>query len=138
MERLPEEVKSKWVAALRSGEWQQGTGELNDGFGGFCCLGVLAEVLEPGVTKEGGQLHDMCTLHEVHSDEYGYETSFVKRHKLRALFTANLELKAMADKHRSKEANEVADASIDTSLMCLNDDGRFSFKKLADLIEEYL
>ena len=36
-----------WVAALRSGEYQQGTGYLNSG--DFCCLGVLCEVL--GVAK---------------------------------------------------------------------------------------
>src|SRR5688572_11113721 len=31
-----------WVEALRSGKYEQGTGQLANGDGGFCCLGVLA------------------------------------------------------------------------------------------------
>jgi hypothetical protein len=37
------EIKQKWIDALRSGDYQQGTGRLrsNDG---FCCLGVLCDL----------------------------------------------------------------------------------------------
>jgi hypothetical protein len=35
-------LKDKWVAALRSGKYEQGRGALNHN--GFCCLGVLCEV----------------------------------------------------------------------------------------------
>lgn len=39
------EIKAKWIAALRSGEYKQGTGRLYDDLTGrFCCLGVLCEV----------------------------------------------------------------------------------------------
>jgi hypothetical protein len=39
------EVKAKWVAALRSGKYRQGDQHvLNDGKGGFCCLGVLCDL----------------------------------------------------------------------------------------------
>jgi hypothetical protein len=40
------EVKAKWLAALRSGEYRQGKHALNTGGpeGQFCCLGVLCEV----------------------------------------------------------------------------------------------
>ncbi len=41
------EQKQQWVAALRSGEWQQGMGTLHNEFDGkttHCCLGV-ADVL---------------------------------------------------------------------------------------------
>lgn len=41
---LKPEVKSLWVAALRSGKYRQGRGVLNSD-GKFCCLGVLCEVL---------------------------------------------------------------------------------------------
>lgn len=34
------ELKAKWVAALRSGEYQQIKGKLHDGKG-YCCMGVL-------------------------------------------------------------------------------------------------
>lgn len=38
------EIKTKWVAALRSGKYQQCTAQLKDS-GSYCCLGVLAEEL---------------------------------------------------------------------------------------------
>lgn len=36
-------IKAKWVAALRSGEYKQGMGNLRDA-GYFCCLGVLSDL----------------------------------------------------------------------------------------------
>jgi len=40
---MNEIVKAKWVAALRSGEFQQCKGTLRKG-DSFCCLGVLSEL----------------------------------------------------------------------------------------------
>jgi hypothetical protein len=37
------ELKSKWLAALRSGKYEQGHGALNSN-GKMCCLGVLCDV----------------------------------------------------------------------------------------------
>ena len=34
----------EWVAALRSGEYKQGKGQLKDNGGRYCCLGVEAEI----------------------------------------------------------------------------------------------
>lgn len=51
--KLKPEVKEKWTAALRSGDYKQGIGQLKrTNYSGvksepsFCCLGVLCEVLE--------------------------------------------------------------------------------------------
>lgn len=39
------ELKAKWLVALRSGEYQQGRGQLWDKHTNkFCCLGVLAKI----------------------------------------------------------------------------------------------
>lgn len=38
------EVRAKWTAALRSGEYEQGTGTLRDANDRYCCLGVLCDV----------------------------------------------------------------------------------------------
>ena len=38
------DVKKKWVAALRSGEYRQGTGRLRSKDDRFCCLGVLCDL----------------------------------------------------------------------------------------------
>jgi hypothetical protein len=40
------EVKSEWLRALRSGDYQQGKATLR-GPNGFCCLGVLCDVVNP-------------------------------------------------------------------------------------------
>lgn len=48
------EIKAQWVAALRSGEYEQGTGRLHRG-DTFCCLGVLCDLAikagAPGVEE---------------------------------------------------------------------------------------
>jgi hypothetical protein len=41
--RMNPEVKAKWVAALRSGEYRQGRERLRTG-DAFCCFGVLCNV----------------------------------------------------------------------------------------------
>ena len=41
------ELKAKWVAALRSGEYKQGQHVLRNSLDHFCCLGVLADIHSP-------------------------------------------------------------------------------------------
>ena len=41
--KLKPEIKEKWVAALRSGEYKQTRGYLSNS-NGFCCLGVLCDL----------------------------------------------------------------------------------------------
>jgi hypothetical protein len=45
------EIKKLWVAALRSGEYQQGTGRCMNNATGWCCLGVLSDLH----AKENGE-----------------------------------------------------------------------------------
>lgn len=40
-------TKQKWVKALRSGEYKQGTGQLRNSKAEYCCLGVLCDLVEP-------------------------------------------------------------------------------------------
>jgi hypothetical protein len=40
---MNQEIKAQWVAALRSGSYQQTRAYLNDARG-FCCLGVLCDI----------------------------------------------------------------------------------------------
>lgn len=42
---LTKEQKATWVAALRSGDYEQCRGELKNREGAYCCLGVAHEVL---------------------------------------------------------------------------------------------
>ena len=45
----------KWIAALRSGEFKQGRGQLLTNYGGYCCLGVACEVYR---RENGGEWID--------------------------------------------------------------------------------
>jgi hypothetical protein len=45
-------LKSKWVEALRSGDFKQGTGQFESD-GKFCCLGVLCIVAGEPTTSDG-------------------------------------------------------------------------------------
>ena len=42
--KLPPEFKAAWVAALRSGKYQQATEVLKNPDGHFCCLGVALDL----------------------------------------------------------------------------------------------
>lgn len=50
------EIKKRWVAALRSGEYEQGKGRLVTEDGKFCCLGVLCDLaVGDGVVTHAGE-----------------------------------------------------------------------------------
>lgn len=40
----PKEARELWIAALRSGDWEQGQGQLSTMEGEYCCLGVATEL----------------------------------------------------------------------------------------------
>lgn len=43
---MDQELKTKWIAALRSGDYKQGVSKLCSSSNQYCCLGVLCEVAE--------------------------------------------------------------------------------------------
>ena len=43
---MDQELKNKWVTALRSGDYVQGSGIMRDRHNKFCCLGVLADICD--------------------------------------------------------------------------------------------
>lgn len=49
---MPEELKNKWVKALRSGMYEQGRKALKTKDGKYCCLGVLQMVCTGRVQTE--------------------------------------------------------------------------------------
>ena len=58
------DIKTKWVAALRSGQYKQIGGELCNETG-FCCLGVLCEISK---LETGFGIPD--NLDETHGDDH--------------------------------------------------------------------
>ena len=70
---MKSEVKSKWTAALRSGDYKQAKKALRTVDNRFCCLGVLCEILAPGNWRrhfdDDGWDHDGCE--SLPSDDIG-------------------------------------------------------------------
>lgn len=48
---MREDIKDRWVTALRSGEYKQSKGGLRDA-NGFCCLGVLCDIAKADLGLE--------------------------------------------------------------------------------------
>jgi hypothetical protein len=102
------DIKAKWVAALRSGEYKQGTGSLRNSQNEYCCLGVLCEV-----AVEEGLIPPATLLGE--GDYYGYNEhiSFLPSSLSKGF---NL--------HQTHD------------LIRLNDEEKWSFANIADYIEK--
>jgi hypothetical protein len=115
---MKDDVKKKWVAALRSGKYKQGCGALrrNDE---YCCLGVLCDVYR----KETGKRWVRQKGHEefaIHQSTGGLPT---RVREWAGLDQARIDL----DWDGKNE-----------SVVLLNDVYRVPFEKLADAIEEQL
>jgi len=106
------EIKAKWVAALRSGEYAQAQGHLKDETG-YCCLGVLCVVSE----QETG--FGIAKNRKNHGDE-----------------TIGPTIRKWADLPISEGALVIIE-SEEESLATHNDSGK-TFLQIADAIEEQL
>ncbi len=118
------EVKEKWVAALRSGDYPRGKGCLSNA-GKFCPLGVLCEV----AIKEGLDIHtkQLTPLNGIHSMSYDGEKSFLPWSVSHWCGLSN----------DSPVVVLIKNGSL-IPLTALNDTFDYSFEKIADLIEEQL
>jgi len=133
------EVKAKWVAALRSGDYKQATGHLRVTTGtgdnqqdGFCCLGVLCDL---AVKAEVIGEPDAVTLDPV-KKIYRYDGEGTMWLPAKVADWAEMP----AGPHRDNPF--VPDPrfhgeGMRQHLASLNDD-KVSFDEIADLIEQYL
>lgn len=105
---MDEEIKAKWVAALRSGKYKQGSLRLKRNLSSgtqHCCLGVLCEVLEMPESFREGKYY------------FKSETDFSSAYNV----------------HYS-----VLRPSTQNILTALNDEQGKTFNEIADYIEETL
>lgn len=58
---MKQEYKDRWIEALESGKYRQGKHALQTRDGGFCCLGVLCDIVkdEVGASWQTTQNHDI-------------------------------------------------------------------------------
>jgi len=126
------EIKSKWLAALRSGQYEQARGGLQRILGrnnetgeikrGFCCLGVLCDLAEQA---------DVCWWQDMEAtvvDQFG-----------RAIFNAD----SLPGPVMKWAGLDSVDPAIPfpvegESLSVLNDTHQLNFHRIAALIEEHL
>lgn len=114
---MNQEIKQKWVAALRSGEYQQGTDQLRRD-NNFCCLGVLCD------------LHSKETNNEWEVNSYYGKLGFLPGN---VMSWAGLKYE-----YGDEVINETGDGFKHRSLSQLNDSLKFSFTQIADIIEKQL
>lgn len=117
--KLDPEVKEKWLTALRSGEYEQGDGQLCYN-GKFCCLGVLNDVLDLGYPEGYGYLSG-C-----HPDA---------RAKIKEKY--GIDLGAIDQDTNLDELALILPEDIQSELAHMNDCGR-TFVEIADYIEAHL
>jgi len=108
---MKEQIKEKWLAALRSGDYKQGKAALRSKDDEFCCLGVLCDVLDS----------DAWTENPVTCRPYAPDS---------CLFWGGMFGALPMD---TRDEVEITDDEHNT-LVDLNDDGR-SFEYIADHIE---
>lgn len=120
---MKKDIKEKWVAALRSGEYEQGHGALNTN-DRFCCLGVLCDLaVDDGVTM---------AVETVWTEEEGAEV----RYDGHMDWPPNAVL-AWADLDTDDPSVPDPETGTLARVSRLNDGG-LSFNEIADLIEEHL
>lgn len=125
------EIKAQWVAALRSGEYQQAEGALNKG-GKFCCLGVLCDLaVKSGLPVEVSQS-------EIFKGELEYDTETAwlpdSVREWAGLDRNGPELPS--ETYSNGSSGKVALTQLnDGSHALLNDVPRHTFEQIADLIE---
>lgn len=112
---MHDDIKRRWVEALRSGDFPQSVGALQTPTG-FCCLGVLCEIA--------------VADHAASRDRWGYQAPYLDD----GSYDDELLPEGVA------EWAGLSDVSPDVgadALVELNDDGA-TFEELAVLIEKYL
>jgi hypothetical protein len=120
---MNQEVKARWVAALRSGEYKQ-TKEYLQSEDGFCCLGVLCEIaVQDGVVSAVDDTTPAVGGYK-NVKRYGPEISFLP----------------MAVQQWAELGSHAPRVNIrpgyNHSLVDLNDDLGWDFQQIANIIEE--
>lgn len=141
------EIKAKWLAALRSGAYTQGIGQLvryTNRESKYCCLGVLCDVLTkegiPGLMYSDNQSNGSNMPGWEYQD--GRETAVLPVLLATAIGLYNPNpvipfVQSIWDDERMADCRSTSSSATPLDLATLNDHG-FTFLEIADLIEAYL
>ena len=124
------EIKAQWVAALRSGEYEQGAGYLHRG-DTFCCLGVLCDLaIKAGAPKVKEYRHPAGSMSAYNGSELNLPPSVIEWAGL-----------SCSDPFLVFKCGEVSERHL---ISDFNDggltfnEGGLTFNEIADLIEAQL
>ena len=110
---MKKNIANKWIKALRSGKYKQGTGSLKTKEGKYCCLGVLCEI-----TKK----------------EHGFK-NYLTMTNGEGSINSTLPIKIVPFTGMKSTSGELKFKGRYERLSALNDDG-VSFEEIADIIQE--
>lgn len=124
-----------WIEALRSGEYHQGTNELQSPTG-FCCLGVLAvEAEKAGLYTCRRRDDDRITGADL-SDQENLRTA-ISWYNARSTGIIQRSLLEEAFPDKSMPGMDTPSCPGTVSLAQLNDGGFWDFNELADVVEKF-
>lgn len=134
---MDQDIKRRWVDALRSGEYEQAKNYLSTS-DGYCCLGVLCEI----AVQDGVVFKD----HEAYFSEEEPQNDYSAEELPRAVIAwAGLEDTEFSENPLSDVAYPVNSPLIhrptgreNAHLSELNDDMDYDFNAIADVIERIL
>jgi hypothetical protein len=69
---MKQDIKNKWLVALRSGDYKQTKERLRDD-DGYCCLGVLCDIVSDKVGGTWGRIDEVVYEFKLLEDSYGQE-----------------------------------------------------------------
>ena len=123
------EYKAKWVAALRSGDYEQGRGQLNRD-GKFCCLGVLSDIVKD----------ELNAVWVEWGNGYAYHAPAVSEQEAAVLPISVINLVGMPNPSGTLPSGyraryDVRQLSI--GLTALNDDEGLTFDQIADVVDYF-
>lgn len=138
---MKREIKDKWLAALRSGDYTQGVDRLvtekDDGSRAYCCLGVLCDLAVKDGVIEDAEAPDFTGSDRIM--RYGTEWSTLPEpvKEWAGLEDSNPDIpREIVGEELSGFAGYVATGT--PSIAEINDSGEANFNRIADIIEEAL
>jgi hypothetical protein len=133
---MNQEIKAKWLEKLRSGNYPQAKGALytredEDGNEGYCCLGILCEVLvEDGLIRKDLSGEKAAYGTEEEFEEGYYEKAFPPQ--------SVVDRADLLESNPEVSVPELAGEDGKVTLSSLNDSYGYTFARIADLIEKQL
>lgn len=144
-DKMKPEIKELWLEALRGGEYKQGRSHLNSG-GKFCCLGVLTDlaiksgVVEVEETDEDSWSTDVVSYRSKNEDGDWYVEHLNLPHVVQVWsgLSSDVGTFEFGIAHIKQFSCECCEGAPRTAydLVELNDYARYTFAKIADVIEE--